>query len=419
MVLRVKLVLTPELVRELPKSDLHVHLDGSLRVGSLIEMAQERGVSLPAETEEGLRETIFKEPYSNLEEYLRGFAYTTAILQDPEALERAAYELCRDCQEEGVRYIEVRFAPQLHTGGSCTIQSALSAVAKGIERAEEAFNGRPEVKDGLEPPFRAGILVTALRFFSSESSHTYENMFSAFDLPEDKIFGLASESLVRASVRARDEHGLPVVGVDLAGVEEGYPAEDHAGAYQLAHKAFLGKTVHAGEDYGPESIFQAITECHADRIGHGTSLFNVDQIQDPHIQDKQAYVDRLVQYIADRRITVEVCLTSNLQTMPTLRSLQDHPFKKMLESRLSATLCTDNRLISGTTVSREVELAIRAFELGPKELGDLLIYGFKRSFFPGPYLEKRDYVRRVIDYRDEVLSRHGLRIKPYGYLAPP
>ena len=419
MVLRVTLVLTPKLVRELPKSDLHVHLDGSLRVDSLIEMAQERGVRLPAETEEGLRDTIFKESYSNLEEYLRGFTYTTAILQDPEALERAAFELCRDCQEEGVRYIEIRFAPQLHTGGSCTIQSALSAVAKGIERAEEAFNGRSEVKDGLEPPFRAGILVTALRFFSPESSHTYENMFNAFDLPKDKIFGLASESLVHASVRARDEHGLPVVGVDLAGVEEGYPAEDHAEAYQLAHEAFLGKTVHAGEDYGPESIFQAITECHADRIGHGTSLFNVEQIQDPHIQDKQAYVDRLVQYIADRRITVEVCLTSNLQTMPTLRSLQDHPFKKMLESRLSATLCTDNRLISGTTVSREVELAIRAFELGPKELGDLLIYGFKRSFFPGPYLEKRDYVRRVIDYRNEVLSRHGFKIKPYGYLAPP
>ncbi len=123
MVLRVKLVLTPELVRELPKSDLHVHLDGSLRVDSLIEMAQERGVSLPAETEEGLRKTIFKESYSNLGEYLRGFFYTTAILQDPEALERAAYELCRDCQEEGVRYIEIRFAPQLHTGGSCTIQS--------------------------------------------------------------------------------------------------------------------------------------------------------------------------------------------------------------------------------------------------------------------------------------------------------
>jgi adenosine deaminase len=126
-----------------------------------------------------------------------------------------------------------------------------------------------------------------------------------------------------------------------------------------------------------------------------------------------------VQYIADRRITVEVCLTSNLQTMPMFRSLQDHPFKKMLESRLSATLCTDNRLISGTTVSREVELAVRAFGLEPKELGDLLIYGFKRSFFPGPYLEKREYVRRVIDYRDEVLSRHGLKIKPYGYLAPP
>lgn len=410
-------MLNPELIRELPKSDLHVHLDGSLREGSLIEMAQERGIKLPAKTKEGLRKKVFKERYRNLEEYLRGFTYTTAVLQDPGALERAAYELCRDCQREGVRYIEIRFAPQLHTGEGRTILSALSAVAQGIDRAEKAFNSRPEVADGGEPPFRAGIIVTALRFFSPSFSSTYFEMFKAFDLPEDQIFGLASESLVHASIRARDEHGLPVVGVDLAGMEHGYPAEDHARAYQLAHEAFLGKTVHAGEDYGPESIFQAITECHADRIGHGTSLFNTNQIRDPRILEKQAYVDRLVQYIADRRITIEVCLTSNLQTMPKFQSLQDHPFKKMLEARLSATLCTDNRLISRTTVSREVELAIQAFDIGPKELGDLLIYGFKRSFFPGPYLEKRAYVRQVIDYRDEVFSRHGLKLKPYGNLA--
>ena len=408
---------TRELIRELPKSDLHVHLGGSLREESLIEMAEERGVKLPADTREGLRETIFKDRYRNLEEYLQGFQYTTAVLQDSEALERAAYELCLDCQEEGVRYVEIRFSPQLHASEGLTVPSTLSSVSKGIERAKGEYNGRPEIRSGDEPPFQAGIIVCAMRYFSPSFSHTFAEMYEAFDLPEDRIFGLASESLVRASIRARDELGLPVVGIDLAGQEHGYPAEDHAEAYQLAHEAFLGKTVHAGEDYGPESIFQAITECHADRIGHGTWMFNTDQIRDPRIEDKERYVDQLVRYIADRRITVEVCLTSNLQTTPFFKSIQDHPFKKMLENRLSATLCTDNRLVSRTSVSREVELAMQAFNLGPKEIGDLLIYGFKRSFYPGPYLEKREYVRRVIDFRDEVLSRHGIELKPYGTLT--
>ncbi|MCW3990630.1 MAG: adenosine deaminase family protein [Candidatus Bathyarchaeota archaeon] len=400
-----------ELIRDLPKSDIHVHLGGSMRAESLIEMAQERGVVLPAETPEGLRREVFKDRYSNLEEYLHGFSYTSAVLRDPDSLERAAYELCLDCQEEGVRYLEVRLSPQLHTGEDSTIPTVLSAVAKGIRRAEKGFNGRPGVACGREPPFKAGIIVAALRHFAPGFSRTYRDMLKIFeDLPRDQVFGLASEALVHASVRARDELGVPVVGVDLAGREHGYPAEDHAKAYQIAHEAFLGKTVHAGEDYGPESIFQAITECHADRIGHGTWLFDSDQIQDPGITDRQGYVDRLVQYIADRRITVEVCLTSNLQTIPAMKSLRDHPFGKMRQSRLSVTLCTDNRLVSRTTVSREIGLAVEAFGLMPKELGDILVYGFKRSFYPGPYLEKREYVRHIIDYRDEVFRRHGVEL---------
>ncbi len=207
---------------------------------------------------------------------------------------------------------------------------------------------------------------------------------------------------------ARDDYGLPVVGVDLAGREHGYPADDHVKAFQLAHEAFLGKTVHAGEDYGPESIFQAITSCHADRIGHGTWLFSTDKIMDKRIVNREAYVESLVQYIADKRITIEVCLSSNLQTTPSLKSLSEHPFRKMLDGSLSVSLCTDNRLVSRTSVSLELQKAVDAFNITPKGLGDLLVYGFKRSFFPGPYLEKREYVRKVIDYRDEVMKRHGL-----------
>ncbi len=398
-----------KLIQELPKSDLHVHLGGSLREESLIEMSHERGVKLPAETPQELRKKVFKQRYKNLEEYLKGFTYTTRVLQDQDSLERAAYELCQDSQKEGVRYIEIRLAPQLHTGENQSIPSVLASVTKGIHRAEKEFNTRSQVASGQEPAFRAGIIVCALRFFSPHQSRTYARMYKVFaDLPDKQIFGLASEALVRASVMARDDDGIPVVGVDLAGQEHGYPADDHVKAYQLAHEAFLGKTVHAGEDYGPESIFQAITICHADRIGHGTWLFNADKIRDPRIVNRENYVNSLVQYIADRRITVEVCLSSNFQTTPSMESLSDHPFRYMLDGRLSVAFCTDNRLVSRTSVCLEIQKAVNAFNITPIELGDLLVYGFKRSFFPGPYLEKRAYVRNVIDFRDAVLKRHGL-----------
>jgi len=397
------------LVRGLPKSDLHVHLDGSLRPETLLELARERQVELPARDVPGLLRKVFKERYRNLPEYLRGFAYTCAVLQDAEALERAALELCQDCQAEGVRYVEIRFAPQLHTRPGFPVGRVLAAVARGIARAEVADRRRRAVRAGLEPPFRAGIVVCALRFFTPAFSRTYADLCHALaELPPRKIFGLASEALVRAAVRARDEEGVPVVGVDLAGQERGYPAEDHRSAYRLAHQAFLGKTVHAGEDYGPESIFQAITECHADRIGHGTWLFHAGRIRDREIQDRRGYVQRLVRYIADRRITLEVCLTSNLQTLPELGELRRHPFRRMRAERISATFCTDNRLVSRTTATREIVQAIQAFRLSPKELADLLVYGFKRSFFPGAYLEKRDYVRRVLDHRDRVFREHGV-----------
>jgi len=154
-----------KLIQELPKSDLHVHLGGSLREESLIEMSHERGVKLPAETPQELRKKVFKQRYKNLEEYLKGFTYTTRVLQDQDSLERAAYELCQDSQKEGVRYIEIRLAPQLHTGENQSIQSVLASVTKGIHRAEKEFNTRSQVASGQEPAFRAGIIVCALRFF--------------------------------------------------------------------------------------------------------------------------------------------------------------------------------------------------------------------------------------------------------------
>ncbi|MEE9384432.1 MAG: adenosine deaminase family protein [Nannocystaceae bacterium] len=400
-----------ELIARLPKTDLHVHLDGSLRLRTLIELARSRRIKLPSTSEEGLRQLVFKRAYTNLPEYLKGFEYTVACLSDPQALERAAFELAEDCQNEGVRYIEVRFAPQLHVGPKCDLRQVIRAVCRGLRRAERRFNSRKLVKDGLEPPFRAGVIVCAMRFFNSHFSEHYAAYFRALPHMEpNRIFGLASAELAKAAVAARDDEGLAVVGFDLAGQERGFPSADHAEAYQLVHSRFFGKTVHAGEDYGPESIFQAITECHADRIGHGTWLFSTRKIQDPRIRDKKRYVEELVKYVGDRRITMEICLTSNQQTIPELRkNLAKHPYHKMLKARLSTTICTDNRLVSDTTVCREVELAVRTFKLSPRRLKNQLLYGFKRSFYPGPYLEKRAYVRQVIDYMDAVFEQAGVR----------
>ena len=394
-----------DVIKRLPKTDLHVHLDGSLRVPSLIEMAKERKVELPSQSEAGLRETVFRPSYANLQEYLEGFRYTVAVLQDEEALERATVELCEDCQEEGVRYLEIRFAPQLHVRPGFELGDVVRAVDRGIRKAADSFNARPAVAAGKEPRFVAGMILCALRYFTADFSPGYKRFFEAMpEAPEKEVYAAASTEVARAAARFKHD-GLFVVGIDLAGQEGGYPADDHRHGYQIAHQAFLGKTVHAGEDYGPESIFQAIGDLHADRIGHGTWLLDETKIRNPRVADRKAYIEGLAQFIADKRITIEVCLTSNQQTVPELAGdLKRHPFGEMRKRRLSTTFCTDNRLVSNTSVSNEIVRAVEAFALTEREVRDILIYGFKRSFFPGTYMEKRSYVREVIDFADRVLS---------------
>lgn len=405
-------VLSREVLAALPKSDLHLHLDGSLRLPTLIELAKKRKVALPSATPDGLLETVFKSAYKNLPEYLRGFELTVACMQDAESLERCAYELAIDCRKENVFYIEVRFAPQLHARPDFPVRDVLAAVCRGLERAKKEINKDPQVKNGAVPPFACGVIVCALRFFLPVFSAHYRAYFEALpSAPSTDIYALAALELARASVRAAEEDGLPIVGFDLAGQERGFPAKDHQAAYQLAHEHFLGKTVHAGEDYGPESIFQAITDCHADRIGHGTWLFSQKHIKDRAITDKRAYIDKLVRYVADRRITLEVCLTSNQQTIPELRDdLSKHPFRLMRKERLSVTLCTDNRLVSRTTMTDEVEKAVGTFGLDPRALKDVLIYGFKRAFFHGAYHEKRAYVRSMLNHMEAVFLQSGIDV---------
>lgn len=394
------------IIEQIPKTDLHVHLDGSLRLSTLIELAHKNGVKLPSYSEDGLRELVFKDHYVNLTEYLTGFQYTVAVMQTPEAIEQVAAELAEDCLAEGVRYLEVRYAPQLHTRPDLPMAEVLKAVDRGLDRTRKTFNARKEVRDGSEPPFYYGIIACAMRKFTQEFSTYYHNFFIAHHYANMKtVHELASCELAFAVVKIRDVLGIPIVGFDLAGEEAGFPAEVHRRAYRYVHKHFMKKTVHAGEAYGPESIFQAITDLYADRIGHGYHLFSCDKLGPKIPEDKRAaYVDQLAQYIADRRITLEVCLTSNLQTMPTLGNLNDHAFKKMIDAKLSTTLCTDNRLVSNTTVSREIQLALDSFDLSLKDLRNIIIYGFKRSFFPGSYLEKRTYVRKIINYYDHIMG---------------
>lgn len=395
-----------EFVKKLPKTDLHVHLDGSLREQTLIDIAKEEKIDLPSYTPEGLNELVFKPNYSSLDEYLRGFGLTNKVLQRSEHLDQVAYELAMDNFAEGVRHLEVRFAPQLHMSDELSFSQVMHAVDAGLRRARGEINA---AIPSDEPEFDYGIIVIAMRFFAPNFSRYYRTLTAVHSYSDaGEIIQMASSELARATVRLRDESDVQVVAFDLAGSEHGYPAGDHEEAFDYVHEHFLKKTVHAGEAYGAESIFQAITKLHADRLGHGMRLFDPAHIRDDSIADKERYIRQLVNYIADHRTTIEVCLTSNLQTAPDLKNVADHSLGKMLENKLSISFCTDNRLVSHTTVTDEIELAVKNFDITPTQLRNIIVYGFKRSFSYKRYPEKREYVRRVINYYERLEREFGI-----------
>jgi adenosine deaminase len=402
-----------DFIKAIPKADLHLHLDGSLRASSLIDMAKRASIELPSYTEEGLFDQVFKSHYNNLGEYLNGFQYTCAALRNLENLEQAAYELAIDNQEEGVNYIEVRFAPQLlmNPAAGVTFDTIMHVVNDGLKRAKNEYNQQPSVQHGEKPPFDYGIINCAMRMFGKKGfSPYYTQLFQHLrDFEPMQVIRTAAMELVRASVRMRDDEGLPIVGLDIAGQEIGYPASQFKDVYEYAHENFLLKTVHAGEAYGAESIFEALTQCHADRLGHGYSLFSPEMTEDPSIEDPKAYGENLASYIADRRIAVEVCLTSNLQTNPSIGGIENHNFKHMLDNRLATVICTDNRLVSRTTVSNEYQLAVDNFDISLKRLKDMVAYGFKKNFFPGDYVAKREYAKKNLAYFDRVVEQFGLK----------
>jgi adenosine deaminase len=293
------------------------------------------------------------------------------------------------------------------------MEKIIRAAARGMERAAKMHNKKPAVRNGQDIPFHFGIIVCALRFFVPAMSWYYQHLHQVMSYaPPKQIFAAASLEQARAAVYLAQDQGLPVVGFDLAGAEAGFPAGDHRAAFQYAHSNFLRKTIHAGEAYGPESIFQAITDCYANRIGHGTWLFEEKMIRTPSIRKPAHYVNLLAEYIASQRITIEVCLTSNLQTSPQMRTPGRHPLRKMIEHDLSVSICTDNRLVSNTTVTRELQLACEAAPMTRRQFKNIIIAGFKGSFFNGSYAEKRAYVRQVIKRYNE------LELQFMGLTAP-
>ncbi len=271
------------LIQKLPKADLHVHLDGSVRLETLIEIAKHEKIKLPSYTVAGLNKLVFKDHYRNQEEYLKTFGYTDAVMQKPEYLKQIAYEFAVDNQAEGIRYTEVRITPQIHMNKYMPLEEVIRSVDNGLKRAQLEFNQHPDIKSGREPPFHYGIIACALRSFGAYSEYLSSFLNSHPFSDSKSLFGLCSLELVQGIVKCRDRFDLPIVAIDLTGAESGNPPKDHWRTFQFANENFLGKTVHAGEAYGPPSIFQAITELYTERIGHGFYLFDVTKIDDKFI----------------------------------------------------------------------------------------------------------------------------------------
>ena len=337
------MIISKEILKKLPKAELHCHLDGSLRVSTILELAAQQKVQLPAHNQQDLHNILaIKGKMKNLEEYLEKFDITLSVLQTPESLSRVAFELAEDCWEEGVLYVEVRYSPILHTQKGMTSSESIDAVKKGLDQAESEFG------------IKTGIIICGIRNISPE----------------------VSLKLADLAVQYKNKG---VVGFDLAGAEENFPAKHHQEAFELILKKNINATLHAGEAYGPESIHQAIHACGAHRIGHGTRL----------IENKD-----LMAFVNDHRISLEICLKSNIQTR-SIPSLEAHPFKDYLDQHLRVTLNTDNRLISDTTLTDEYLLAVNTFNLTMQDIRTIIINGFKSAFLP--HNERRELIRNVVD----------------------
>lgn len=412
------------ILKRIPKTDLHVHLDGSVPPQLVVELAKEQNIDLVQVskdlgigdlqhgTVDELEEKIFKDKYDSLMEYLIPFEFINVVLRTEEALEKAAYHFACDNYKEGVRYFECRFAPQKHWKPGLGWIEIVAAINKGLERAAKQYNDLDAVKSGAEPEYKYGIILCAMRMINEHMGDYFKKLFDLHvgsDL--QNLSSMASMEVAKLVYQCQ-EAGMPVVGFDLAGREDGFPADAHRKAFLYCYERGINSTCHAGEAYGPESIKSAVKDCYARRIGHGTQLFRKGSIYHKRNPDgselskeeRREYIRGIVQWIADNRITLEVCLKSNSQTLPEYRDLGKHPFPTFLKNKLRIALSTDNRAISHVSVTDEYERAIKLFNLTDKQLRNIAIGGFKASFFPGTYAEKRAYISKVIDFYDSVIA---------------
>jgi adenosine deaminase len=342
---------TEELLRALPKTDLHCHLDGSLRVETILDLAEKDGVPLPATTPEGLARAIHMgEAVGSLEAYLGAFEITLAVLQTEESLYRAAYELAVDCARENVRYLEVRYSPVLHTRRGLKPTTIVDAVLEGLRVAKR------------ETGIKSNVIICGIRHIDPATSLR----------------------LAELSVAYKNKG---VVGFDLAGAEEGYPSKKHQTAFQLILNNNVNVTIHAGEAFGPESIAQAVHYCGAHRIGHGVRLRENGD---------------LLNYLNDHRIPLEMCPSSNVQT-GSVADFKSHPLKFYFDFGLRVTVNTDNRLITETSSTKELWIAHKEMGFTLEDLTTLIVQGFKSAFLP--YREKADLLKAVNQEIADVLAR--------------
>ena len=324
-------MLTRELIGRLPKAELHVHLDGSLRPETMVELARKAKVALPSYEAEPLRRFMLVDDAADLQDYLDRFDLTIPLLQTPEAVERVSYEMVEDAARDQVRYLEVRYCPHLSQRQGMTLDEVMQAELRGLARGERDFG------------VVARVINCSLRHYDPA----------------------VSVEIAECSVAFR-ERG--VVAFDLAGGEAGRPPGNHRAAFDVATQGLLGVTVHAGEAAGAESIADAVHLCHANRIGHGTRLYESPDLQ---------------AYIRDRRILIEANITSNVQTRAVSRA-SEHPVRGYFDAGLNVTLCTDGWLMAGVSLSDEYWLAHTELGFSRKEIDQLILNGFAGAFLPLP-----------------------------------
>jgi adenosine deaminase len=341
-----------DLVSAAPKVLLHDHLDGGLRPSTVVEIAAEVGHTLPA-APDALGDWFVEACDSgSLERYIATFEHTIAVMQRREDLVRVARECVEDLADDGVVYAEVRWAPEQHLSAGLTLEDAVEAVREGFESGEAAAGGRIVVRQ----------ILTAMR-------HQARSL-----------------EIAELAVRYRD---AGVCGFDIAGAEAGYPPPPPHDAFEYLRRENAHFTIHAGEAFGLPSIWEALQWCGTDRLGHGVRIIDDIEVD----EDGCAHLGRLAAYVRDKRIPLEMCPTSNLQT-GAAASLAEHPIGLLTDLRFRVTVNTDNRLMSGTSMSRELQLLVNTFGYGPRELRLFAVNAMKSAFLP--FDERLALIEQVI-----------------------